>query len=103
MNGTTKHSLKSDFTSYGGPEFLFVLLRIPQYGDATFLHEVQALARVRHKNLVAFRGSCIASLGEGRLTGYQPIIVLDYIRNGSLQNHLFNNNKTLTWPQRHQT
>jgi serine/threonine protein kinase len=74
-------------------------------GDANFLHEVQALASVRHKNLVALRGCCIASLGEGRLAGYQRIIVLDYVKNGSLQDHLFGNKDPdkpiLTWPQRH--
>ncbi|KAG0585225.1 hypothetical protein KC19_3G268600 [Ceratodon purpureus] len=73
-------------------------------GDANFLHEVQALASVRHKNLVALRGCCIASLGEGRLAGYQRIIIFDYVKNGSLQDHLFGNkdvdDQILTWPQR---
>lgn len=80
-------------------------------GDTSFLHEVQALASVRHKNLVALRGCCIASLGEGRLAGYQRIIVLDYVKNGTLQDHLFGNihkgdgkksssQPTLSWPQR---
>lgn len=73
-------------------------------GDTSFLHEVQALASVRHKNLVALRGCCIASLAKEGFSGHQRIIVLDYVKNGSLQDHLFSTNKldpVLTWPQRH--
>jgi hypothetical protein len=69
-------------------------------GNPDFVREVEALASVRHKNLVSLRGCCVASLGSG-LKGYQRIIVFDFIRNGSLQDYLFNVEKpSLTWLQR---
>ncbi|XP_058770228.1 probable LRR receptor-like serine/threonine-protein kinase RKF3 [Vicia villosa] len=67
-------------------------------GDASFTHEVQVIASVRHVNLVALRGYCSATT---RLEGYQRIIVCDLMKNGSLHDHLFGSNGAkLTWPVR---
>ncbi|MFS7895303.1 putative protein kinase RLK-Pelle-RKF3 family [Helianthus anomalus] len=69
-------------------------------GDASFTHEVEVIASVRHVNLVALRGYCIATT---RFEGYQRIIVTDLVKNGSLYDHLFGNQSgrsNLSWPIR---
>ncbi|KAG4995893.1 hypothetical protein JHK85_027332 [Glycine max] len=59
-------------------------------GDASFTHEVEVIASVRHVNLVALRGYCSVTT---RLEGYQRIIVCDMVKNGSLHDHLFGSNE----------
>ncbi|XP_020213488.1 probable LRR receptor-like serine/threonine-protein kinase RKF3 [Cajanus cajan] len=67
-------------------------------GDASFTHEVQVIASIRHVNLVALRGYCSVTT---RLEGYQRIIVCDLVKNGSLHDHLFGSNGVrLSWPIR---
>ncbi|GAY40788.1 hypothetical protein CUMW_054630 [Citrus unshiu] len=67
-------------------------------GDATFKHEVEVIASVRHVNLVALRGYCIATT---QLEGHQRIIVCDLMKNGSVYDHLFaSNGPKLSWPLR---
>lgn len=67
-------------------------------GDASFTHEVQVIASVRHVNLVALRGYCTATTN---LEGHQRIIVTDLMENGSLYDHLFGSaKKKLSWPIR---
>ncbi|GFQ02350.1 probable LRR receptor-like serine/threonine-protein kinase rkf3 [Phtheirospermum japonicum] len=67
-------------------------------GDASFTHEVEVIASVRHVNLVALRGYCTATTP---LEGHQRIIVCDLMKNGSVHDHLFGlvDNK-LSWPTR---
>ncbi|KAH7517161.1 hypothetical protein FEM48_Zijuj09G0033000 [Ziziphus jujuba var. spinosa] len=55
-------------------------------GDASFAHEVEVIASVRHVNLVALRGYCIATTP---MEGHQRIIVCDLMKNGSLHDHVF--------------
>ncbi|KAJ0691760.1 putative protein kinase RLK-Pelle-RKF3 family [Helianthus annuus] len=69
-------------------------------GDASFTHEVEVIASVRHVNLVALRGYCTATTAY---EGYQRIIVTDLVKNGSLHDHLFENcsaQANLSWPLR---
>ncbi|GAA0141202.1 hypothetical protein LIER_35349 [Lithospermum erythrorhizon] len=67
-------------------------------GDATFAHELEVIASVRHVNLVALRGYCT---GTSELEGHQRIIVYDLMKNGSLYDHLFmSRGKKLSWPVR---
>jgi serine/threonine protein kinase len=67
-------------------------------GDASFTHEVEVIASVRHVNLVALRGYCTATTN---LEGHQRIIVTDLMENGSLYDHLFGSSKKkLSWPVR---
>lgn len=67
-------------------------------GDANFAHEVEVIASVRHVNLVALRGYCIATTP---MEGHQRIIVCDLMRNGSLHDHIFGyQEKKLSWPIR---
>ncbi|XP_072954383.1 probable LRR receptor-like serine/threonine-protein kinase RKF3 isoform X1 [Typha angustifolia] len=67
-------------------------------GDASFAHEVEVIASVRHINLVALRGYCIATTP---MEGHQRIIVCDLMRNGSLHDHLFGSGESqLSWPIR---
>ncbi|KAI3439462.1 Protein kinase domain-containing protein [Psidium guajava] len=67
-------------------------------GDANFAHEVEVIASVRHVNLVALRGYCIATT---QFEGHQRIIVCDLMSNGSLHDHLFGSTeRKLSWPTR---
>ncbi|TKY62497.1 LRR receptor serine/threonine-protein kinase RKF3 [Spatholobus suberectus] len=67
-------------------------------GDASFTHEVEVIASVRHVNLVTLRGYCTATTN---LEGHQRIIVTDLMENGSLYDHLFGSaKKKLSWPVR---
>lgn len=68
-------------------------------GDATFTHEVEVIASVRHVNLVALRGYCTATTPY---EGHQRIIVCDLMKNGSLHDHLFGglDEMKLSWPIR---
>ncbi|KAF8015157.1 hypothetical protein BT93_H0839 [Corymbia citriodora subsp. variegata] len=67
-------------------------------GDANFAHEVEVIASVRHVNLVALRGYCIATT---QYEGHQRIIVCDLMQNGSLHDHLFGStDRKLSWPTR---
>ncbi|XP_057438836.1 probable LRR receptor-like serine/threonine-protein kinase RKF3 [Lotus japonicus] len=67
-------------------------------GDASFTHEVEVIASVRHVNLVALRGYCTATTN---MEGHQRIIVTDLMENGSLYDHLFGSaKKKLSWPIR---
>lgn len=67
-------------------------------GDAAFAHEVEVVASVRHVNLVALRGYCIATT---QMEGHQRMIVCDLMHNGSLYDHLFGTGEcSLTWPVR---
>jgi len=67
-------------------------------GDATFSHEVEVIASVRHVNLVALKGYCTTTVPR---EGNQRIIVCDFIPNGSLYDHLFGSEtKKLSWPVR---
>ncbi|KAJ9543240.1 hypothetical protein OSB04_022947 [Centaurea solstitialis] len=69
-------------------------------GDASFTHEVEVIASVRHVNLVALRGYCTATTA---FEGHQRIIVCDLVKNGSLHDHLFGDSagrSRLNWPIR---
>ncbi|XP_057487388.1 probable LRR receptor-like serine/threonine-protein kinase RKF3 [Actinidia eriantha] len=64
-------------------------------GDASFAHEVEIIASVRHVNLVALRGYCAATTP---LEGHQRIIVCDLMKNGSLHDHIFGlRERKLSW------
>jgi serine/threonine protein kinase len=70
-------------------------------GDAEFVHEVKMISSVHHRNLVALKGCCVGS--GGVVEGHQRIIILDFMRNGSLKDYIFNPNKpSLDWPTRKQ-
>ncbi|KAK6164732.1 hypothetical protein DH2020_001596 [Rehmannia glutinosa] len=67
-------------------------------GDASFTHEVEVIASVRHVNLVALRGYCTATTP---FEGHQRIIVCDLMKNGSVHDHLFGLMETkMSWPIR---
>ncbi|TXG65668.1 hypothetical protein EZV62_006943 [Acer yangbiense] len=68
--------------------------------DASFKHEVEVIASIRHVNLVALRGYCTKTLP---MEGHQRIIVCDLLHNGSLHDHLFaisGATTKLSWPIR---
>ncbi|KAJ4955499.1 hypothetical protein NE237_012282 [Protea cynaroides] len=67
-------------------------------GDASFSHEVEVIASVRHVNLLALRGYCTATTP---FEGHQRILVCNLMPNGSLHDHLFGStDKKLSWPIR---
>lgn len=67
-------------------------------GDAAFAHEVEVVASVRHVNLVALRGYCIATTHR---EGHQRMIICDLMHNGSLHDHLFSAGECqMAWPVR---
>ncbi|GJX05932.1 probable LRR receptor-like serine/threonine-protein kinase RKF3 [Tanacetum coccineum] len=69
-------------------------------GDASFTHEVEVIASVRHVNLLTLRGYCTATTP---FEGHQRIIVCDLVKNGSLHDHLFggqSSRASLSWPIR---
>lgn len=51
-----------------------------QGGNREFLAEVLTLGRIRHPNLVNLVGYCV--------NGHQRILVYEYMKNGSLEEHL---------------
>ncbi|EFJ37635.1 hypothetical protein SELMODRAFT_27447, partial [Selaginella moellendorffii] len=67
-------------------------------GDEGFVHEMEMISSVRHKNLAPLLGWCI---GSSRSEGHQRIIVYEFMSNGSLDDHLFGKfKKNLDWPTR---
>lgn len=69
-------------------------------GDPEFVHEVDVISSIRHRNLVALRGFCVA---PGSLEGHQRILVCEFIPNCSLHDHLFDHRRSerrLDWPTR---
>jgi len=61
--------------------------------ERIFRNEVKIISRLIHKNLVQFIGWCQE---EGKL-----FLVMEYLDNGSLDNHLFGNRKSLAWDVRY--
>ncbi|XP_028761669.1 probable L-type lectin-domain containing receptor kinase VII.2 [Neltuma alba] len=66
-----------------------------QYGMTEFLAEISSLGRMKHRNLVGFRGWCKRKRGN-------LILVYDYMENGSLDKRIFEceDSMLLSWEQR---
>ncbi|RDX57819.1 putative receptor-like protein kinase, partial [Mucuna pruriens] len=67
-------------------------------GDEEFCYEVEIISKIKHRNLLALRGCCVAS---DNLKGKRRFLVYDFMPNGSLSYQLsvLGANR-LTWPQR---
>ncbi|CAN6270721.1 unnamed protein product [Urochloa humidicola] len=63
-------------------------------GRKEYRAEVTVISRLRHRNLVQLIGWCH---GRRRL-----LLVYELVSNGSLDGHLYGDEKTLTWPTRYQ-
>lgn len=78
--------------------------------DSDFRNEVEIISNLRHRNLVPLRGCCMIDEGENddEYGGKQRYLVYEYMLNGNLDEHLFQNSANrsgvhsipLTWPQR---
>ncbi|MCO5563752.1 hypothetical protein L7F22_017399 [Adiantum nelumboides] len=67
-------------------------------GDTEFKHEVEVINSVRHRNLVALRGCCVASSTS---FGHMRLLIYDFMPNGSLEHYLFSGKKpVLQWADR---
>lgn len=67
-------------------------------GDAEFCNEVEVINSVRHRNLAALRGCCVAS---NTSLGHLRLLIYDYMPNGSLEDYLFGKGKpVLQWADR---
>lgn len=66
-----------------------------QYGMREFLAEISSLGRMKHRNLVGFRGWCKRKRGN-------LVLVYDYMENGSLDKRVFEceDSILLSWEQR---
>ncbi|KAI3686916.1 hypothetical protein L1987_80606 [Smallanthus sonchifolius] len=68
--------------------------------DDDFVNEAEIISKIRHRNLLPLRGFCATS---DSVNGPERYLVYDFMPNGSLHDHIFNqkvSNKRLTWPQR---
>ncbi|CAO2036502.1 unnamed protein product [Urochloa humidicola] len=62
-------------------------------GKREFATEIETISRVQHRNLVKLYGCC--------LEGNKPLLVYEYLENGSLDKALFGSKKlNLDWPTR---
>ncbi|CAL5014883.1 unnamed protein product [Urochloa decumbens] len=62
-------------------------------GKREFATEIETISRVQHRNLVKLYGCC--------LEGNKPLLVYEYLENGSLDKALFGSRKlNLDWPTR---
>ncbi|KAE8731236.1 putative receptor-like protein kinase [Hibiscus syriacus] len=68
-------------------------------GDAEFSNEVETISKIRHMNLLSLRGCCVTN---DIVKGRRRFLVYDFMSNGSLGDHLFNEviRPQLSWPQR---
>ncbi|XP_027345982.1 probable receptor-like protein kinase At1g49730 isoform X1 [Abrus precatorius] len=67
--------------------------RISEQGEDEFCREIELLARLHHRHLVALRGFCIKK--------HERFLLYEYMGNGSLKDHLHSPGKTpLSWRTR---
>ncbi|WOG95770.1 hypothetical protein DCAR_0415097 [Daucus carota subsp. sativus] len=72
--------------------------------DQEFTNEAEIISKIRHRNLLALRGFCVTSDAS---KGNRRYLVYDFMPNGSLDEHLFNDEQEdsisrppLDWPVR---
>lgn len=75
------------------------ILDLDSKGDEEFSNEVEIISKIRHRNLLSLRGCCVTS---DMVKGRRRYLIYDFMSNGSLGDHLFNDFRRLQlgWPQR---
>lgn len=74
------------------------ILNLETKGDEEFCYEVEIISKIKHRNLLALKGCCVAS---DNLKGKRRFLVYDFMPNGSLSYQLsVAGANRLTWPQR---
>ncbi|KAK9266196.1 hypothetical protein L1049_012529 [Liquidambar formosana] len=67
--------------------------KVSEQGDDEFCREIELLARLHHRHLVALRGFCIEK--------HERFLMYEYMENGSLKDHLHSPGRTpLSWRTR---
>lgn len=67
--------------------------KVSEQGDAEFCREIELLAKLHHRHLVALRGFCIER--------HERFLMYEYLQNGSLKDHLHTPSRTpLSWQAR---
>ncbi|GMI83665.1 hypothetical protein like AT1G49730 [Hibiscus trionum] len=67
--------------------------KVSEQGEDEFCREIELLARLHHRHLVALRGFCLKK--------HERFLMYEYMSNGSLKDHLHSSGKTLlSWETR---
>ncbi|KAL8097118.1 putative receptor-like protein kinase At1g49730 isoform X2 [Apium graveolens] len=66
--------------------------KVSEQAEDDFCKEIELLARLHHRHLVALRGFCIER--------HERFLMYEYMANGSLKDHLHTPGRTLSWRNR---
>jgi hypothetical protein len=86
-----------------GSTVLVKCLKVKQkHSVQTLQQNVEVISKLRHRHLVSVLGHCIVTYTDHPNTASTVFIVLEYIANGSLRDHLtdWRRREVLKWPQR---
>ncbi|CAN0838158.1 Serine/threonine-protein kinase-like protein CCR4 [Linum grandiflorum] len=85
---------RAETSSGSSTRSLGILIKHQEDKDKAFVHELESLSRLHHKNLVRLLGFCEDTT--------ERILVYEYMENGSLHDHLhrLDDSPLATWPAR---
>ncbi|KAA8529454.1 hypothetical protein F0562_033747 [Nyssa sinensis] len=86
-----------------GSTVLVKCLKLKQkHSPQTLQQHMEVISKLRHRHLVSVLGHCIVSYHDHPNTASTVFIVLEYVTNGSLRDHLIDWRKreVLKWPER---
>ncbi|XP_059648879.1 probable LRR receptor-like serine/threonine-protein kinase At1g14390 [Cornus florida] len=74
----------------------------PKHSPHSLLHQIEVISKLRHRHLVSVLGHCTVTYQDHPNTASTVFIVLEYVTNGSLRDHLtdWRKREVLKWPQR---
>ncbi|CAN1309932.1 Serine/threonine-protein kinase-like protein CCR4 [Linum perenne] len=87
-------AIKRAENSSSSPHSLSIFIKHQDDKDKAFVHELESLSRLHHKNLVRLLGFCEDTM--------ERILVYEYMKNGSLHDHIhrLDDSPLATWPAR---
>uniref|UniRef100_A0A0E0PE31 non-specific serine/threonine protein kinase n=1 Tax=Oryza rufipogon TaxID=4529 RepID=A0A0E0PE31_ORYRU len=93
LRSATENFSSSNRLGEGGYGAVYKLSQTSHQGKKQFATEIETISRVQHRNLVKLYGCC--------LEGNNPLLVYEYMENGSLDKALFGTEKLhIGWPAR---